>query len=66
MAIGNNIKQLRLNLGITQEQLAEQLHISGQAVSKWENQTALPFRWRQHMRCFKSTVLRSTTAMTGR
>ena len=42
MSLGNNIKQLRLNRGITQEQLAEQLHISGQAVSKWENQTALP------------------------
>ncbi len=42
MAIGNNIKQLRLNRGITQEQLAEKLHISGQAVSKWENHTALP------------------------
>lgn len=42
MSIGNNIKQLRLNRGITQEQLAERLHISGQAVSKWENQTALP------------------------
>lgn len=42
MSIGNNIRQLRLNRGITQEQLAEQLHISGQAVSKWENQTALP------------------------
>lgn len=42
MAIGNNIKQLRLNRGITQEQLAEQLHLTGQAVSKWENQTALP------------------------
>lgn len=42
MEIGNNIKQLRTNKGITQEQLAEHLHISGQAVSKWENQTALP------------------------
>lgn len=42
MSLGNNIKQLRLSRGITQEQLAEQLHISGQAVSKWENQTALP------------------------
>ena len=42
MSIGNNIKQLRLNRGITQEQLAEQLHISGQAVSKWENNTAMP------------------------
>ena len=42
MEIGNNIRQLRINRGITQEQLAEQMHISGQAVSKWENQTALP------------------------
>lgn len=29
MEIGNNIKQLRTNKGITQEQLAEHLHISG-------------------------------------
>lgn len=42
MSIGNNIKQLRVNRGITQEQLARQLHVSGQAVSKWENEMALP------------------------
>ena len=42
MMIGKNIKRLRVNAGITQEQLAERLHISGQAVSKWENETALP------------------------
>ena len=42
MSLGNNIRQLRINRGITQEQLAEQLHISGQAISKWEDQTALP------------------------
>lgn len=42
MAIGKNIKRLRLNSGLTQEQLAEKLHLSGQAVSKWENETALP------------------------
>lgn len=42
MTIGNNIKRLRMNKGMTQEQLAERLHISGQAVSKWENQTAFP------------------------
>ena len=42
MMIGKNIKRLRLNVGMTQEQLAERLHISGQAVSKWENETALP------------------------
>ncbi|MBE5949883.1 MAG: helix-turn-helix domain-containing protein [Lachnospiraceae bacterium] len=42
MMIGKNIKRLRLNKGITQEQLAEVLHLSAQAVSKWENDTALP------------------------
>lgn len=42
MNIGKIIKRLRLSSGLTQEQLAERLHISGQAVSKWENETALP------------------------
>lgn len=42
MTIGKNIKRLRQNKGVTQEQLAESMHISGQAVSKWENETALP------------------------
>lgn len=42
MMIGKNIKRLRLNKGITQEQLADVLHLSAQAVSKWENDTALP------------------------
>lgn len=42
MAIGKNIKRLRMNAGMTQEQLAERLNISGQAVSKWENESALP------------------------
>ncbi|MBQ7775566.1 MAG: orotate phosphoribosyltransferase [Lachnospiraceae bacterium] len=42
MTIGANIKRLRQNKGLTQEQLGEVLGISGQAVSKWENQSALP------------------------
>lgn len=42
MKIGQNIKRLRIHAGLTQEQLAERLHLSGQAVSKWENETALP------------------------
>lgn len=42
MNIGNKIKQLRKNRGITQEQLAESIGISFQAVSKWENNVALP------------------------
>ena len=34
--IAKNIIVLRKNKGITQEQLAEALNISAQAVSKWE------------------------------
>lgn len=42
MHIGNKIKTLRKQRGITQEQLAESIGISFQAVSKWENNIALP------------------------
>jgi transcriptional regulator with XRE-family HTH domain len=42
MNIGINIKNLRKKNNITQDALAEYLHISPQAVSKWENGTALP------------------------
>ena len=36
MSLGNNIKKYRHNLGITQEELAEALHVTDKAVSKWE------------------------------
>ncbi len=42
MDIGLKIKKLRKEHGITQEQLAEYLNISPQAISKWENGTAMP------------------------
>lgn len=42
MNIGNKIKKLRKQRGITQEQLAESIGVSFQAVSKWENNIALP------------------------
>ena len=42
MKIGTNIKKLRAEKNITQEQLANHLHISCQAISKWENNSALP------------------------
>jgi len=42
MTIGKNIKRLRQNKGLTQEQLGDVLGITGQAVSKWENGSALP------------------------
>ena len=42
MTLGTNIKRLRQNKGITQEQLGDVLNVSSQAVSKWENESALP------------------------
>ena len=42
MNIGKKIKELRKERGITQEQLAESIGVSFQAVSKWENDIALP------------------------
>ena len=35
--IGETIKKLRKAKGMTQEELAEVIHVSYQAVSKWEN-----------------------------
>ena len=40
--IGENIRALRREKGVTQEQLAESIGISFQAVSKWENGITLP------------------------
>ncbi len=40
--IGNNIAKWRKEKGMTQDQLAEQLSVSAQAVSKWENGVSLP------------------------
>ena len=42
MRIGEYIKYKRQSLGYSQMQLAERLEISKQAVSKWENGTAVP------------------------
>ena len=42
MSFGNIIKKLRLDKNITQEQLAEVLSISAQAISRWETNAALP------------------------
>ena len=42
MNIGNKIKELRKQRGLTQEQLANSIGISFQAISKWENGIALP------------------------
>ncbi|MDE6674657.1 MAG: helix-turn-helix domain-containing protein [Acetatifactor sp.] len=38
--IGNLIAAKRKNLGLTQQQLADKLNISFQAISKWENRVS--------------------------
>lgn len=42
MEIGNQIRQLRLRRGITQESMAQHLGVTPQAVSKWERGAATP------------------------
>ena len=40
--VGNFIMERRKDLGMTQQQLADKLNISFQAISKWENGTTYP------------------------
>ena len=42
LKIGHYIQHLRKSAGMTQKELADKLHISFQAVSKWENGDSLP------------------------
>ena len=42
MSFGNNIKRLRKDLNMSQEQLAEKLNVSRQSVSKWESDISYP------------------------
>lgn len=38
----DNIKRLRKARGISQQQLADQLHVVRQTISKWEHGTSVP------------------------
>ena len=40
--IGQSIRELRCARGLTQEQLAEHLNVTAQAISKWENGIGMP------------------------
>lgn len=42
MRLGNRIHELRTSLGLSQGVLAEKLGVSRQAISKWENDSAVP------------------------
>ena len=42
MSFGEQLASVRRSSGLTQEQFAEQLQVSRQAVSKWETDAGLP------------------------
>ena len=42
MTLGEKIKKVRVEFGLTQEQFSEKLFVSRQAVSKWESDRGLP------------------------
>lgn len=42
MNIGNRIKKLRMDHGLSQEELGEKLHVTRQTVSNWENNKNYP------------------------
>ena len=42
MEIGKRIRQMRTNKGVTQEELANALNVSNQAVSRWETGITMP------------------------
>ena len=41
-SMGQIIKRLRKERGLTQEQLAQLLNLSAQSISKWENNSSMP------------------------
>lgn len=42
MTLGNRIKQLRIQMGMSQEELAEELNISRSAIAKLETGGGIP------------------------
>ena len=42
MLLGEKLKKLRKARGLSQEQLADQLNVSRQAISKWELGESIP------------------------
>lgn len=42
ISLGEKIRDYRKKAGLSQEQLAEKLHVSRQAITKWENNKGVP------------------------
>lgn len=42
MTLGERIKNYRKELGLSQEELAEKINVSRQAITKWENDSGIP------------------------
>ena len=42
MTLGENLRELRIGRGLSQEEVARALFVSRQSVSKWENGAAEP------------------------
>lgn len=42
MEIGKKLKEVRMKLNLTQEQVAEELFVSRQTISNWENEKSYP------------------------
>lgn len=42
MTLGEKLKEIRKRFGLSQEQLAEIINVSRQAITKWESDNGLP------------------------
>ena len=42
MTLGQKLKEIRKRFGLSQEQLAEIMNVSRQAITKWENENGIP------------------------
>lgn len=42
MTLGQKLKEIRKRFGLSQEQLAEIINVSRQAITKWESDNGLP------------------------
>ena len=42
MEIGKKLKDARMHLGLTQEKVAEELNVTRQTISNWENEKSYP------------------------